>query len=149
MTHGDVLPSVGSGARVRRRRPTSGRVAATTGDGGQSTVEVALLLPVVVLLALAIVQVSVIAHQRLVVTHATREAARVAAVTPGGHVDATSVGERHRLDPARLSVDTSGPDGAGFVLVDVRYVIATDVPMIGAMLPDVTVRSTSSMMVEW
>ena len=51
-------------------------------DRGQSTVEVALLLPFVALLLLAVVQVGLVARDQVLVVHAAREAARAAAVDP-------------------------------------------------------------------
>ena len=57
---------------VRRRR----------GDGGQASVELALVLPLVVLLLLAVVQLGLLVRDQILVVHAAREAAREAAVDP-------------------------------------------------------------------
>ena len=51
------------------------------GSIGQSTVEFALVLPLVVLLVLFVVQGGLIVRDQLLVSHAAREAARAAAVT--------------------------------------------------------------------
>ena len=51
-------------------------------EGGQATVEVALLLPLLALLLLAVVQVGLVVRDQVLVTHAAREAARAAAVDP-------------------------------------------------------------------
>ena len=48
---------------------------------GQATVELALALPLVCLLLLAVLQVAVVARDRLAVEHAARAAARAAAVS--------------------------------------------------------------------
>src|SRR5690606_24708951 len=53
------------------------------------------------------------------------------------------------LDPARLTVDQSGRAGPGSrVTVDVAYRLATDVPFVGALLGDVTVKARATMRVE-
>lgn len=51
-----------------------------TGEGGQSTVELALCLPILVLLLAAVIQVGAVALDRVRLWHAAREAARVASV---------------------------------------------------------------------
>ena len=58
----------------------SQRRAAITSDRGQASVELALLLPIVVLLLLAVLQVGLVARDVVLVTHASREAARAAAL---------------------------------------------------------------------
>ena len=52
------------------------------GDEGQAAVELALVLPLVVALLLAVVQVGLIVRDQVLVVHAAREAAREAAVDP-------------------------------------------------------------------
>ena len=49
-------------------------------EEGQATVELALLLPVVVVLLLAVLQLGLVARDVVLVAHAAREASRVAAV---------------------------------------------------------------------
>ena len=51
-------------------------------EGGQATVEVALLLPLLATMLLAVVQVGLVVRDQVLVTHAAREAARAAAVDP-------------------------------------------------------------------
>ena len=55
---------------------------------GQATVEFVLMLPLLLLLTLAIVQVGLLVRTRVLVTHAAREAVREAAV--GGSRDRKS-----------------------------------------------------------
>jgi hypothetical protein len=50
------------------------------GDHGQSTVEFALILPLVVLVVLFIVQAGFVVRDQVLVSHAAREGARAAAV---------------------------------------------------------------------
>ena len=49
-------------------------------ERGQATVEFALLLPLVALLALALAEAGLVVRDQVLVTHAAREAARAAAV---------------------------------------------------------------------
>jgi hypothetical protein len=106
------------------RRPRS------RADGGQGSVELALLLPVVLLLLLAVLQVGLLARDVVLVT---------AAVAASG------------LDPARLSVTSSVTDEATIgrrVRVEVAYRAPTAVPLVGALLADRTLRAAATMRVE-
>ena len=51
------------------------------GDAGQAAVELALLLPVVVVLVLGVLQVALVGRDQLALELAAREAARAAAVS--------------------------------------------------------------------
>jgi Flp pilus assembly protein TadG len=116
-------------------------------DDGQAAVELALVLPLVFVVLLAVVQVVLVARDQLAVVHAAREGARAAAVAadPVGEGTAsarTSAG----LDGDRLSI-TVAPSGTT-VVVTVRYRAPTDVPLVGALVGDVTVTGTATMRVE-
>jgi Flp pilus assembly protein TadG len=118
-------------------------------EGGQATVELALLLPVVVVLLLVILQVGLIARDLVLVSHAAREAARAAAVdsAPGAAREAAT--HAGGLDPSRVSVTTFGRRGTGSrVRVVVRYQAATNVPFVGAFVGDRTLRAEATMRVE-
>lgn len=118
-------------------------------DEAQATVELALLLPVVVLLLLAVVQVGLVARDLVLVTHACREAVRAAATdsTPDAALDAARASSG--LDGDRLTVRTSGRGAAGSrVRVVVRYRSVTAVPIVGALLGDRSVESSATMRVE-
>ncbi|MDP1818817.1 MAG: TadE/TadG family type IV pilus assembly protein [Acidimicrobiales bacterium] len=118
-------------------------------DRGQSSVELALLLPVVVLLLLTVLQVGLVARDVVLVTHASREAARAAATDPAPRAAAEAASASSGLDPDRLSVRTSGRGEAGSrVRVEVIYRAPTEVPLIGALLGDRTITSTATMRVE-
>jgi Flp pilus assembly protein TadG len=122
---------------------------ALRGDGGQSTVELALALPGVALLVLFVVQVVVVVHDQLLVDASVREAVRAAAVS-GDTGAATRAGADGGLDPRRLTVDVdrrSAGDGTGGDLVEVRvrYRAPTDVPAVGAILPDVELGARATM----
>ena len=108
-------------------------------ERGQATVELALALPVVVLAVLLVVQVAVVAVAQVRVEHAAREAARSAAVG----ADPAGTGG---LDPARTDVDVVG-DGP-WVTAEVRYRVATDLPLVGHLAPDVEVVASATFRAE-
>jgi hypothetical protein len=105
-----------------------------------------LLLPVLVLLLLVILQVGLIGRDLVLVSHASREAARAAAVDADPVAAARASGG---LDPHRLSVEVSGRgDPGSLVEVTVRYRAGTDVPLVGSLLGDRTLQSSTTMRVE-
>ena len=118
-------------------------------EGGQATVEVALLLPLLALLLLAVVQVGLVVRDQVLVTHAAREAARAAAVDPQADVAREAAVEAVRLDPDRLSVELSGSTAPGGRLtVTVRYRTPTAVPLAVALIGDRTLVAEATMRVE-
>lgn len=118
-------------------------------EGGQATVEVALLLPLLALLLLAVVQVGLVVRDQVLVTHAAREAARAAAVDPDVAVARAGAVGAARLDPDRLSVELSGStEPGGRLTVTVRYRAPTGVPLVGPLLGDRTLVAEATMRVE-
>lgn len=117
------------------------------GDPGQSTVELALVLPAVVLVILLVVQVGQVVRDRVMVVHVARETARSAAVSPDAP-GAAEVAERHGLEPGRLQVELDTPED-GFVTATIGYEAPTDVALVGAVLPDVSLHAEASMLTEW
>ena len=112
---------------------------------GQAAVELALALPFVCIVLLGVVQVAVIVRAQLVVQAAAREGARAAATAADpASAAAAAVTGRGGLQP--LEVTTANEDGR--VRVTVRYVDPTDVPLIGALLPDATVEADVAMALE-
>ncbi len=125
---------------THRNRSTS-----TSGDRGQATVELALVLPLICLLLCAIVQVAVIGRDQLAVQLAAREAARAAAVAADPATAATAAAHRAiALRPLAVGVREAN----GMVTATVRYTDGTDVPLIGTLLPAVTFTATVTMQVE-
>lgn len=114
-------------------------------DGGQATVELALALPLVCMLLIAVVQVAVIGRDQLAVQLAAREAARAAAVS----ADAAGAGiaAAHRAVALRpLSVDIAESNDT--VTATVRFTDHTDMPLVGAVLPDVVLTASVTMAME-
>lgn len=104
-------------------------------DRGQAAVEFALVLPVLVVVLLLVVQVTMVLVERVRLAHTVRDAVRAASVSD----------EPERA--ARLAVDRNLPSATidtrhvdGVVTVNLEVVVVTDLPLVGALLPDVTLR---------
>ncbi|MEX2420209.1 MAG: TadE family type IV pilus minor pilin [Actinomycetota bacterium] len=110
-------------------------VKALRGERGTATVEFALVLPVVLLVVLAVVQVGLLLRDQLLVVDAAHDAAREAAV----RIDQNSVlaaAAREGLDPGGLSVSVARDGGRGDpVRVQVTYRSAPAVPFVGWLFP--------------
>jgi Flp pilus assembly protein TadG len=118
-------------------------------DEGQAAVELALVLPLVVLLLLAVLQVGLVVRDQVLVTHAAREGARAAAVDEHPAAARTAAEEGAGLDDDRVHVDVTGRGKAGSrVKVTIRYRAPTDVPLVGALVGDVGLRAAATMRVE-
>lgn len=132
-----------------RRPGVHGRSAVDPGthrERGQATVEIALLLPVIVVVALAVIQVGLIVHARVMVTHASREGVRVAAVGGDDRAVAQAAMVAGELNPARVTVTVDRAGGRATVTVNYRA--ATTVPIVGAVLDDVALTATATMRLE-
>jgi Flp pilus assembly protein TadG len=109
----------------------------------------ALALPLVVLLLLVVVQVGLIVRAQVLVTHAAREGARAAAVDADPTAARRAVEASTPLDASRLRVSVGNRGGAGTrVRVEVDYRVVTDLPLVGSLLPDLTVTGVTTMRVE-
>jgi len=129
------------GRRARRR--------AGGGDDGQASVELALALPLIVLLLLVVVQVGLVVRAQVLVTHAAREGARAAAVDADPAAARGAAEASTTLDPSRLTVRAVGRAGPGSrVRVEVEYRLATHLPLVGPLLPDLTLSGVTTMRVE-
>ena len=115
------------------------------GAGGQATVELALVLPLVVFALLAVVQTAVVVRARVAVEHAAHAAARVASVDRDPAVARAAA--RRVLPGAEVTVDDRPPVGEP-IGVDVRYRVATALPLVGVLFPDPEFRARAEMRVE-
>lgn len=147
------MPSSAASDRRRRADHTSPEAAAgepRSGrrDTGQAAVELALCLPLVMLLLLGVVQVAMVVRGELLVQHAAREGARAASVS------ATPAPSAARAVEAALGTAGMDADGAstavagGQVRVTVRATTRTDVPLVGALVGDVSHRAAVAMVLE-
>ena len=112
-------------------------------ERGQATVEAALILPVIVLALLAVIQIGLVVHDRIMVTHAAREGVRVAAVQAGESDVRDAVVASGGLAPDRL--DVVHQTSAGRVTVVIRYRSPTNVPLIGGLVGDVELVGSATM----
>ena len=106
-------------------------------ERGSAVIEFALVLPIVLVVLLALVQVAVLARDRLVLTEAARAGARAAAVEASD--DAAAAAARAAaagLDPDRLVVHVArtGERGSA-VTVSVSYEVAIVAPLAGWLFP--------------
>jgi Flp pilus assembly protein TadG len=114
-------------------------------ERGQATVELALLLPVVVMLVLAVIQTALVVRDRLAVEHAAREAVRVASVdTDAAHAVAAARGV---LPGAKVAVGARGRVGDP-IDVTVTYRSVTALPLVGPLFPDPVLHARASMRLE-
>ena len=118
-------------------------------EEGQAAAEVALVLPLVVVLLLAVVQVALVVKDQVMITHAAREAAREAAVDPTPEAARRAALAGGPLEPTRLQVRLEGSLQPGQrVEAMLSYRAATSVPLVGPLLPEPTLRARASMRVE-
>jgi Flp pilus assembly protein TadG len=113
-------------------------------DRGQATVELALATPVLCLLLLGIVQLTVVVRDQLRVIDLARVAARAASVAADPAAAAAGIAGRDPPHALRLITDVDDST----VTVTVSAVTVTDVPLIGALLPDITLSARSTMPLE-
>ena len=120
------------------------------GDRGQATVELALVLPLVAALLLVVAQMGLVVRDRVLVTHATREAVRAASITEGDRTTAARrAAERAAgLDAARLAVAVEVVDAGSAVRVTLHYRSVTALPLVGDLLPDPELDGSATMRIE-
>ena len=119
------------------------------GRGGQASVELALCLPVVLVLLLTVLQVGLVVRAQVLVTHAAREAARAAAVDVDPSAPAVAARRAGGLDADRLEVTVVGRDPpGGRVEVEVRYRLEGTVPIVGRFVSGRIVTATAAMRTE-
>lgn len=134
--------------RLRQRRLAHGIRARPEGRG-QASVELALILPLVVLLLVVLVEVGLVVRDQVLVTHAAREAVRAAALEDDRSAVERAATDAGPLDPDRLEVQLAGRDGPGSrAKVEVVYDRPTRVPLIGQLVGHIRLRASASMRVE-
>lgn len=118
-------------------------------ERGQSTVELALCLPIVAIILAAVVQIGMVAVDSVKVWHAAREGARVAAVDPGQEAIRRAA-ESAGLRPLELSVEPEAlyrRQGEP-VTVTVSYSPSSRVPVIGSLFEGLELDARASMRIE-
>ena len=114
-------------------------------ERGQATVEFAFVLPLIVLAALAVIQVGLVVRDQMGVTHAAREAARAASVDRDPEAPARAA---HRTLPGAQVTVGARPRLGGEITVTVRYHEVTNLPLVGALFPDPDLHASATMRVE-
>jgi Flp pilus assembly protein TadG len=129
------------------RDASSGRRAVQTRQRGTAAVEFSLVLPIVLALVLALVQVGLLVRDRLLVEAAVRSGARTAAVEPGDDVVRAAVlRAAPALEADAVSVATARAGSQGDpVTVTLTYVAPIRVPFVSWLFPSgVTMRSEAT-----
>ena len=124
-----------------RRTPARVGPPALTADDvgarGSATLEFALVLPIVLVMALAIVQIGVLVRDQLVVVESARAGAREASVNVDDDAARQAAeGAASSLDPASLDVVVGRSGGAGSpVSVAVTYHAPIAIPVVAWLFP--------------
>lgn len=140
-------------------------------ERGQSTVEMALMLPVLLLLLIGTVDVGIAVNAYVTVTNAAREATQYAVSHPTAAPSAIVSAATSRSAPLRIddmNVAVTYYDGSAFqtwpqtglasgspsatkwpVRVEVTYPWSASTILIGDLVRDVTFRGSSTMVVAW
>jgi len=126
--------------RRDRRRPHPER--------GSATVEFSLVLPLLLVLTLGMIQVGLLARDRLLVEAAARAGARAAAIQDDpAEVEAAVSAAAPSLDPATTSVSIAREGGRGApVSVQVSYEDDVRVPLVGWLVGSSIHLSTTATM---
>jgi len=120
-------------------------------DRGSASVEFALVLPILLVLVLAVVQVGLFVRDDLVLVGSARAGARQAAVSADDASvrDAVAQGAPG-LDPSRIDVAISRTRRGGPATVSVTYAAPQAVPFVGWLFPGtVTLQATAVMRQEF
>jgi Flp pilus assembly protein TadG len=106
-------------------------------ERGSAVVEFALVMPLLLLVALALVQIAVVGRDRLVLEHAARTGARQASVDPDDAAVRQVVDDAAApLDPAGVVVEIHRGGAFGDpVVVRVAYDVPVAMPLAGWLLP--------------
>jgi Flp pilus assembly protein TadG len=120
-------------------------------DRGSAAVEFALVLPIVLTLALAVVQVGLFVRDDLVLAGSARAGARQAAVSSDDDSVRTAVSQgAPGLDPTRIDVTISRTERGGPAAVSLAYSAPQAVPFVGWLFPSsVTLHATAVMRQEF
>ncbi len=121
-------------------------------ERGSATVEFALVLPLLLVIALGLVQVGLIARDQLLVVQASRAGAREAAVSPDESAVRSAAGDAAAgIDASLLQVDVSWGGGRGEpVMVSVVYQEPIRVPFVSWLFPPAaTLRASATMRQEF
>jgi len=119
----------------------------TRRERGQSTVELAVIIPIVVLLILLSVQAALVLRDRVLVVHAARAAARAVIVDP--QVTAATAALQLQGPPiSTASVTLSGGSSGGSLATVTVRMRATRVPIVGRVVASTVLQERLVVMIE-
>jgi Flp pilus assembly protein TadG len=121
-------------------------------ERGSAVVEFALVLPILLLLCLALVQIGLLARDQLLLVQAARAGSRQAVVDPDdAAVRSAALDAAPGLDPARVEVTVVRAGGLGQpVEVTVGYGARIAVPLAGLFFPsEVRLEASTAMRQEF
>lgn len=114
-------------------------------ESGQATVELAIILPFIVLIAAGLIQCGLIVANQLAVWNAARNAARAAAISPDPQIDAQQAANSAvDLRPLQVIITTTDE----VVSARVVYIDHTNLPLIGVLFPQISLEATVAMLRE-
>lgn len=118
-------------------------------EKGQSLVEFALVLPLLILLLFGIVDFGRIFHAYLTIDHAGREAAREASIGKG-NADVIDTAEEKAvgIDLTEVTVSPEARSSGNDVTVTITYEITFLTPLIGSIFGPITLTDNTVMRVE-
>lgn len=120
-------------------------------ERGQSSVEFALILPIMLVLVLALAQVGLIVQAQISVTHTAREAARALAVDPAADVRAAAFRASNLSAPSTEVTARFAPasvSGRQIVEVTVSYRIPVISGLFAPLVEGEVVTARASMLIE-
>jgi len=114
-------------------------------ERGQSTVEVALLIPLLAIFLMLVIQVGLVARQHVLVANASRVGAREASVNRNTGEAVSQV--RSTVPNAKVQINRPSTPGQ-YVRVKVSDTVESSLPIVGVVFPDITVTGETTMRVE-
>ena len=114
-------------------------------EAGQTTAELAVVFPVVLLLALTLIQAALVLRDDLVLVDAAREAARAASLDPD---QARAERAAAAVLPGATVSSRARPPVGELVTVRVSFRSPTSLPLVGPLLPDPVLVARATMRVE-
>lgn len=125
------------------------RYAATSGERGQATLELALCLPLIAFVLAAVTETGLLVGDQVRLWHAAREAARSAVVDPGPDVARRAVA-RAGLEDAEVAVTPTGSARSAGEPLTVRLSLRPGgrTPLVGALFSSVELHAEATMRIE-
>ena len=114
-------------------------------EAGQSTVEFALIIPVIAIFLMLILQVGVVVKQKILVTNSSREAARILSVE--NDFGKATMKAKETVNGAEVIISRPANQGE-YLTVTIKDVVKSKIPILGVIFPDISVTSKTTMRVE-